>query len=71
MTNKEIDNIFRKYKSILTVPAGFGKLPLAEKVKIFNKLSRSTQAGMAGFVKDYNEYKKTPVSKESTSKDSK
>ena len=61
MTNKEIDNLFRKYKSILTVPAGFGKLPLAEKVKIFNKLARSTQAGMAGFVKDYNEFKKGSV----------
>lgn len=55
MKVKDVDNIWRKYKSILTVPAGFGKMPLAEKVKILNKLARSKTAGMANFVRDYDE----------------
>lgn len=67
MKVKDVDNIYRKYKSILTVPAGFGKMPLAEKVKILNKLARSKTAGMANFVKDYDELreqsKKTGPSK--------
>ena len=65
MKNKDIDDLFRKYKSNLDVPSGFGKLSVAEKVKIFNKLSKSKSSLMAGFVKDYNELKgKAPAKKQ-------
>lgn len=55
MKNKEVDDIFRKYKSILNVPAGFGKMPLGDKIKRFNQLAKSKNPTMSGFVKDYTE----------------
>tara|TARA_R110000787_G_scaffold3291_1_gene13064 strand:+ start:16747 stop:17754 length:1008 start_codon:yes stop_codon:yes gene_type:complete len=57
MKAKDVYAVWKKHKAILTVPPGFGKMPVAEQVKILNKAARSKQAGMAGFVKDYNELK--------------
>ena len=55
MKNKEVDDIFRKYKSILNVPAGFGKMPLGDKIKRFNQLAKSKNPSLSGFVKEYTE----------------
>jgi hypothetical protein len=55
MSAIEVYNVWKKYKPLLNTPPGFGKMAVAEQVKILNKLARSKQAGMAGFVKDYNE----------------
>tara|TARA_R100000805_G_scaffold18844_1_gene25319 strand:+ start:6390 stop:7790 length:1401 start_codon:yes stop_codon:yes gene_type:complete len=57
MKNTDIDNVVRKHKAILGLPQGFGKKPVAEKIKILNTKARSKNVALKGFVNDYNELK--------------
>lgn len=57
MKNTDIDNVVRKHKAILGLPQGFGKKPVAEKIKILNTKARSKNVALKGFVSDYNKLK--------------
>lgn len=57
MKNTDIDNVVRKHKSILGLPQGFGKKPVAEKIKILNTKARSKNVALKGFIDDYNKLK--------------
>jgi hypothetical protein len=57
MKNTDIDNVVRKHKAILGLPQGFGKKPVADKIKILNTKARSKNVALKGFITEYNKLK--------------